>query len=96
VSSCRDSLLGVLERETVLELARLLNEVVVSGDRIGSTFHDRLTECDREFGTYCRELAVVSRAAALRGQLSEALWPDAPPEDDERIEAELAPRYWKP
>jgi hypothetical protein len=86
----------VLERETVLELARLLNEVVVSGDRIGSKFHDRLAECDREFGTYCREAAVVPRAAALRGQVFGALWPDAPPEGDERIEAELAARYWKP
>lgn len=86
----------MLDRKTTLELARLLNEVVVSGDRIGSAHHDRLAECDRVFGAYCRDIDFVPRAAALRGALFEALWPAAPPEDDERIEAELAPRYWQP
>ncbi len=86
----------MLDRQTTLEVARLLNEVVVSGDRIGSAFHDTLPECDREFGAYCREIDAVRRAAMLRVVLFESLWPDAPASEDERIEEELAPRYWRP
>jgi hypothetical protein len=60
---------------------------------IGSTFHDRVAAGDQEFRRYCREIEVVLRASQLRREVFNALWPDAPPEDDERIEAELAPRY---
>ncbi len=86
----------MLDRQTTLELARLLNEAAVSGDRIGSTFHDREDELYREWGAYCQEIDFWRRASALRTRLSVALWPDAAPEDDERIERELAARYWRP
>ena len=86
----------MLDRETVLQLARLLNEVVVSGDRIGTTFHDEPAEGDRRFGQYCRDIDLGPRAARLRRELFDVLWPDAPPEDDDRIEVELAAHYWKP
>ncbi len=85
----------VLDRQLVLELARLLNEVVVSGDRIGSAFPDDPEKCDRVFGAYCREVDAVPRASRLRGELFEALWPEEPPEEDERIEAEMGARYWQ-
>jgi len=69
--------------------------VVVSGDRIGSAFADApAEEWHREFGAYLDRIDFWRRASSLRSVLFESLWPDAPPEDDERIEAELAPRYW--
>ncbi len=87
----------MLERETELDLTRLLNEVVVSGDRIGSALADAPPEeVDREFGAYLRRIDFWHRASSLRSALFESLWPNEAPKDDERIEAELAPRYWTP
>jgi hypothetical protein len=92
-----------LGRPTTLELARLLNEVVVSGDRIGSAYHDDEEEAARAWLAYCREIDFWRRAAALRRDTFDALWPHAPAEDDasviaqdESVEAELAARYWRP
>lgn len=86
----------MLDRQTTLELARLLDEVVVSGDRIGSTHHDNREQAAREWLAYCDDIDLWRRAAALRHPAFDALWPDPPPEDDDAIEAELAPRYWRP
>lgn len=44
----------MLDRQTTVELARLLNEVVVSGDRIGSTYHDDEDTAAREWLAYCQ------------------------------------------
>lgn len=46
----------MLDRNPVLELARLMEEITVSGDRIGSTHHDYLAVCDQVFGSYSREV----------------------------------------
>ena len=92
----------MLDRQTTLELARLLNEVVVSGDRIGSMYHDDEDAGAREWLAYCQTIEFWRRASALRRSTFDALWPDPPAEDDqsviahdERVEAELAPRYWR-
>lgn len=93
----------MLDRQTTLELARLLNEVVVSGDRIGSTYHDDEERVAREWYAYTQEIDFWRRASKLRGPLLDALWPEDDLIDDEsviahdaRVEAELAPRYWRP
>jgi hypothetical protein len=83
----------MLDRETTLDLTRLLNELVVSGDRMGSTHHGNHERLAAEWLKYCQEIDLWRRAATLRGSAFDALWPDARPEEDERIEAELAPRY---
>ncbi len=85
----------MIDRQTGLDLARLLNEVVVSADRIGSSFHDDPAAAHRELAAYLDRIDFVRRASKGRGALFEALWPDAPPADDEAIEAELSPRYWR-
>jgi hypothetical protein len=93
----------MLDRQTTLELARLLNEVVVSGDRIGSEHHDDEERLAREWYAYTQEIDFWRRASTLRRPLLDALWPEDGRSDDEsvirrdaRVEAELAPRYWRP
>ena len=85
----------MLDRQITLDIARLLDEVVVSGDRIGTALADAPPdEFNKECGAYLQEIDFWRRASSLRSALFESLWPDAPVEDDDRIEAELAPRYW--
>jgi hypothetical protein len=91
----------MLARDTALQIARLLNEVVVSGDRMGSTFHDDEERLAREWYVYLQEVDFWRRAAELRGLLFDALWDDEGVVGDEeiiahdaRVEAELAPRLW--
>lgn len=85
----------MLDRQTTLNLARLLNEVVVSGDRIGSALHDDEEQAAREWYAYCQEIDFWRRAAKLRRSALDALWPDPTPEDDDQAETELAGRYWR-
>ncbi len=92
----------MVDRETTLEIARLLNEVVVSGARLGSEFHDDEEQLAREWYAYCDEIDFWRRASELRGPLLDALFPedDLPDDDDaiiahdKRVAAELRPHYW--
>ena len=86
-----------MRRDALLNLAQLMTELVVSGDRIGA-YHAQAgeAELDRALGAYLREIDFFRRAARGRRDLFEALWPDAPAEEDDAIEAELKPEYWRP
>ena len=53
----------MLDRETTLELARLLEEIVVSGDRIGSAHADNPDALAREWHEYCQSIDLWPRAA---------------------------------
>ncbi len=62
----------MIDRQTTFEIAQLLNEVVVSGDRIGSTHHDDDERAAREWLQYCDSIDFWRRAASLRGRAFDA------------------------
>jgi hypothetical protein len=84
-------------REQLLRLARLLNLLVVSGDRLGSHFGEqRLDELDHELGRWFRESGVWPQLSEARGELHDRLADDTT-EGDAKLAQELAELpYWRP
>jgi hypothetical protein len=86
----------VLPRETVLRWARLLEVIVVSGNRIGSCHAKPLDELHRQFGRWFLETDLWRELSRLGGDVYEILRGPTPT-DDEALAAELGPLpYWEP
>lgn len=84
-------------REQLVRLARLLNVLVVSGDRQGTHFaSERLDDLDREHGRWLREAGLWSQFSAARRELHDLLAEDTA-EDDAKLDRELGELpYWRP
>jgi hypothetical protein len=86
----------MLDRTTTLELTRFANELVLSGDRIGSAYHDDDENRAQQWLAYCEDIDIGRSATTLPHQAFDALWPDEHLDDGEsvlaygaRVEAEL-------
>lgn len=89
---------GVLSREQMIELFKLLSTLVVSLDRLGSAHADasreRLNEATVQF---LLEWGMFRRLAAARGLLGDALSAGLSEEEELRLEDELNDHsHWTP
>jgi hypothetical protein len=84
-------------QEQLVQLARLLNLLVVSGDRQGTHFaRERLDDLDREHGRWFREAGLWSQFSAARRDLHDLLAEDTA-EADAKLDRELGELpYWRP
>jgi hypothetical protein len=85
-----------IDREAALRLARLLELLVVSSDRMGSYYADAPEDSlDREFGRWYRERWLFRDLAQARMELWDALSPSNV-DHGERLIAELGPTpHWR-
>jgi hypothetical protein len=85
---------GSISREKLLELSRDLNTLVVSLDRIGSSFYDDQQGFERALAEFLVEWRVAERLTRARRIVDDALLgPNPTPEEEEALDHG---EYWEP